>query len=79
MSIPQPPQDIQLMNIIDKLAQFVARNGKEFEQMTLEKQTNNSRFNFLRPGEEFYDYYQYKVMENRRNPMSEYACQKRVL
>ncbi len=65
--VPSPPQDIQLMNIIDKLAQFVARNGKEFEKMTLEKQINNSKFAFLRPGEEFFDYYQYKLMESRRS------------
>lgn len=71
MSIPQPPQDIQLMNIIDKLAQFVARNGKEFEKMTLDKQMNNERFNFLRQGEMYYDYYQYKVMECRRSGLSE--------
>lgn len=72
MSIPQPPQDISLMNTIDKLAQFVVRNGEEFEKMTLQKQINNSRFNFLRPGEEFYDYYQYKLMECRRSLLSEF-------
>lgn len=72
MSIPQPPQDIQLMNTIDKLAQFVVRNGEEFEKMTLQKQMNNSRFNFLKPGEEFYDYYQYKLMECRRSLLREF-------
>lgn len=71
MSVPQHPQDIQLMNIIDKLALFVARNGKEFEKMTQDKQINNARFNFLRPGEEFYDYYQYKLMECRSSLLSE--------
>lgn len=72
MSAPPPPQDIQLMNIIDKLAQFVARNGKEFEQMTLLKQMNNSKFDFLRPGEQFYDYYQYKLMESRRSVLRKF-------
>jgi calcium homeostasis ER protein len=66
MSAPTPPQDIQLMNIIDKLANFVARNGTEFEQLTFNKQINNAKFSFLRPGEEFYNYYQYKLMECRR-------------
>lgn len=50
----------ELRNIIDKLAQFVARNGPQFEQMTKEKQAGNPRFNFLFGGE-FYSYYQYKV------------------
>lgn len=52
--------DIDLKNIIDKLAQFVARNGPEFEQMTKNKQKGNPKFQFLYGGE-YYNYYQYKV------------------
>lgn len=52
--------DTELRNIIDKLAQFVARNGPEFEQMTKNKQKGNSKFQFLFGGE-YYNYYQYKV------------------
>lgn len=52
--------DIELRNIIDKLAQFVARNGPEFEQMTKNKQKGNPKFGFLFGGEHF-NYYQYKV------------------
>nr|CAD7602446.1 unnamed protein product [Timema genevievae] len=51
---------IELRNIIDKLAQFVARNGPEFEQMTKNKQKGNPKFSFLFGGEHF-NYYQYKV------------------
>ena len=39
--------DQELRNIIDKLAQFVARNGPEFEQMTKNKQKDNPKFSFL--------------------------------
>lgn len=60
MDLPKPPQDIELRNIIDKLAQFVARNGPEFEQMTKNKQKGNPKFGFLFGGEHF-NYYQYKV------------------
>ncbi|XP_043507384.1 calcium homeostasis endoplasmic reticulum protein isoform X1 [Frieseomelitta varia] len=56
----QAPTDIELRNIIDKLAQFVARNGPEFEQMTKNKQKDNPKFGFLFGGEHF-NYYQYKV------------------
>lgn len=42
------------------MAQFVARNGPEFEQMTKNKQKGNSKFQFLFGGE-YYNYYQYKV------------------
>jgi calcium homeostasis ER protein len=51
---------VELRNIIDKLAQFVARNGPEFEQMTKNKQKGNPKFSFLFGGEHF-NYYQYKV------------------
>ena len=47
-------------NIIDKLANFVARNGAEFENMTKEKQKNNPKFSFLFGGQH-YNYYQYKL------------------
>ncbi|XP_074109214.1 SR-related CTD associated factor 6 [Cotesia typhae] len=56
----QAPSDIELRNIIDKLAQFVARNGPEFEQMTKNKQKDNPKFSFLFGGE-YFNYYQYKV------------------
>lgn len=64
--MPIRPADQQLANIIDKLAEFVARNGTEFENMTKIKQQNNAKFSFLQSGKEFFDYYQYKVMEERR-------------
>lgn len=52
--------DHELRTIIDKLAQFVARNGPEFEHMTKEKQRDNPRFYFLFGGE-YFNYYQYRV------------------
>ncbi|KAG1668399.1 Calcium homeostasis endoplasmic reticulum protein [Nymphon striatum] len=60
MDLPKPPEDQELKNIIDKLGQFVARNGPEFEQMTKNKQKDNKKFSFLFGGE-FFNYYQYKV------------------
>ncbi|VDL89934.1 unnamed protein product [Schistocephalus solidus] len=61
---PLPPPDAETRNIIDKLAQFVARNGPEFESMTKEKQRDNPKFSFLYGGE-FCDYYHHKVEEER--------------
>lgn len=60
MDIPVPPEDQELRNVIDKLAQFVARNGPEFEKMTMEKQKDNPKFSFLFGGD-YYNYYQYKL------------------
>uniref|UniRef100_A0A915JFV3 SURP motif domain-containing protein n=1 Tax=Romanomermis culicivorax TaxID=13658 RepID=A0A915JFV3_ROMCU len=57
---PKAPDDMELKNIIDKLAQFVARNGPEFENMTKQKQKDNPRFSFLYGGD-YFQYYVYKV------------------
>lgn len=66
MAMPQRPHDSQLANIIEKLAKFVAKNGPEFEQMTKLKQKDNQQFSFLLRENEFFNYYQFKVMEERR-------------
>ena len=60
MDLPRPPDDPEAKNIIDKLAQFVARNGPEFEKMTKTKQEGNPKFAFLFGGEN-YAYYDFKV------------------
>uniref|UniRef100_F6R9D9 Calcium homeostasis endoplasmic reticulum protein n=1 Tax=Ciona intestinalis TaxID=7719 RepID=F6R9D9_CIOIN len=60
MDIPKPPDEPEVKNIIDKLANFVARNGVEFENMTKSKQRNNPKFSFLFGGEH-YGYYQYQL------------------
>lgn len=52
--------DTSLRNIIDKLAEFVARNGLEFETITKAKQQGNPKFAFLHGGE-YYPYYQWRV------------------
>ncbi|XP_075997724.1 calcium homeostasis endoplasmic reticulum protein [Genypterus blacodes] len=68
MDIPIPPDDQELRNVIDKLAQFVARNGPEFEKMTMEKQKDNPKFSFLFGGD-YFSYYKCKlVMEQQQHP-----------
>ena len=67
--------DLDLKNIIDKLANFVARNGPEFEQMTKQKQKDNPKFSFLFGGE-FFNYYQYRVtteQASKYNPSSPFC------
>uniref|UniRef100_A0A0K8URH6 Calcium homeostasis endoplasmic reticulum protein n=1 Tax=Bactrocera latifrons TaxID=174628 RepID=A0A0K8URH6_BACLA len=61
MDVPPPPRDSSLRNIIDKLAEFVARNGPEFEMITKQKQHGNPKFDFLYGGE-YAGYYQYRVV-----------------
>lgn len=54
------PQDQELKNIIDKLANFVARNGTKFEEMTKTKQKDNPKFSFLFGGD-YFNYYKWRV------------------
>ncbi|KAM3876209.1 calcium homeostasis endoplasmic reticulum protein [Diretmus argenteus] len=66
--IPNPPEDQELRNVIDKLAQFVARNGPEFEKMTMEKQKDNPKFSFLFGGD-YFGYYKCKLaIEQQQHP-----------
>ncbi|CAD6190228.1 unnamed protein product [Caenorhabditis auriculariae] len=56
-----PPPDIR--TIVDKTASFVARNGIDFENKIREKESNNSRFNFLSNTDPYHAYYRKKVIE----------------
>lgn len=68
MSVPpRPPGDQVLANIIEKLAEFVARNGPEFEMNIKAKQKDNQKFLFLKPNNEFNAFYNWKVQQERRN------------
>ncbi|KAJ1350483.1 hypothetical protein KIN20_006281 [Parelaphostrongylus tenuis] len=57
---PRAPQDDDLRNAIERLAVFVAKNGPEFEKMTMEKQEGNPKFAFLYGGP-FNEYYRFCV------------------
>lgn len=45
----------------DKTAQFVARNGPEFEKRILANEKDNVKFQFLQPTSPFHAYYQLKI------------------
>eukprot|EP00898_Chlorokybus_atmophyticus_P003838 jgi/Chlat1/4455/Chrsp29S04408 len=61
VGIIHPPLDIR--NIVDKTAQFVAKNGAEFEKRIHASNKGNVKFNFLNPGDPYHAYYQYKLKE----------------
>lgn len=58
-----PPPDLR--NIVDKTASFVARNGPDFESRIQQNEQNNPKFNFLKIGDPYNAYYQFKVREIR--------------
>eukprot|EP00741_Cyanophora_paradoxa_P022730 tig00021501_g21952.t1 len=58
-----PPPDVR--NIIDKTAQFVAKNGEDFERRIMMNERNNVKFNFLQYADPYNAYYKWKIMEFR--------------
>ena len=61
--LPLPPPDLQ--PIVDKTAEYVARNSEQFERTVLEKHCGDPRFGFLNPWNQFYGYYKSKVQQIR--------------
>ncbi|KAL7303293.1 hypothetical protein TKK_0004485 [Trichogramma kaykai] len=53
-----PPADVQI--IIDKMASYVAKNGRDFE--TIVKNKGDPRFNFLELSHQYYGYYAHKLV-----------------
>ncbi|XP_028400439.1 splicing factor, suppressor of white-apricot homolog isoform X2 [Dendronephthya gigantea] len=62
--IPPPPD---LKPICDKLAEYVARNGKHFEENIRTK--NDPRFDFINETSDHYTYYQTRIREFELNPV----------
>lgn len=58
-SIIIPPPDIK--TIVDKTADFVARNGIAFEEKLKENEKANPKFTFLFPQDAYNCYYQWKI------------------
>ncbi|XP_052207341.1 uncharacterized protein LOC127811477 isoform X2 [Diospyros lotus] len=62
-----PPSDPELQKRIDKLVEYAAKNGPEFEVMIREKQQDNPAYSFLFGGEG-HNYYRYKLWISTRPP-----------
>jgi hypothetical protein len=55
-----PPPDIRA--VVDKTAQFVARNGKSFEQRILGSgEGKTAKFNFMKQFDPYHAYYEQKI------------------
>ena len=56
-----PPPDLRA--IVDKTAQFIAKNGEEFEQRIIAQQKDNTKFKFLSRKDPYHAYYKAKIAE----------------
>ncbi|RZF48483.1 hypothetical protein LSTR_LSTR007761 [Laodelphax striatellus] len=68
--IDTPPADLQL--IIDKMASYVAKNGRDFESIVRSK--GDPRFHFLNPTNQFYPYY-LKQVERYESVLKPSVCE----
>ena len=67
---PPPPHDIATRERIDKMAEYIIRNGPQFETMMREKQRGNSEFAFLYggPHSDYFRYALYCLSQPRQGP-----------
>lgn len=55
-----PPPEIRA--VVDKTAQFVAKNGKSFEQRILSSnEGKTAKFNFMKEFDPYHAYYEFKI------------------
>ncbi|KAJ4975326.1 hypothetical protein NE237_000432 [Protea cynaroides] len=53
--ILEPPSHLKRM--VDKIVEFILKNGKEFEAILIEQDSKNGRFPFLLPSNQYHPYY----------------------
>merc|ERR1712142_198599 len=61
IGIIYPPPEVR--NIVDRTANFVARNGPEFEDRIRANEADNIKFDFLNPDDPYNAYYAHKLKE----------------
>ncbi|XP_058220132.1 uncharacterized protein LOC131330530 isoform X3 [Rhododendron vialii] len=53
--ILEPPSELK--KLVDKIVEFIVRNGKQFEAVLLEQDSKHGRFPFLLPSNQYHPYY----------------------
>ncbi|XP_030542852.1 splicing factor, suppressor of white-apricot homolog isoform X2 [Rhodamnia argentea] len=51
----EPPSDVK--RLVNKIVEFIVKNGEAFESVLIEQDKNNGRFPFLLPSNQYYHYY----------------------
>ncbi|GAQ80230.1 hypothetical protein KFL_000490200 [Klebsormidium nitens] len=55
VGVNEPP--LQTKRVIEKMVEFIARNGRQFEEVVRKKDEGEGRFPFLAPGDSYHGYY----------------------
>lgn len=51
------------IEIADKTAEYVAKNGSAFEEIVAKSEANNPKFSFMKPNDPYRAYFEQKVIE----------------
>lgn len=62
-SQPVPPPELR--PVVDKTAEYVAKNSDDFERTVLDRHIGDVRFGFLNPWDQYHPYYQLMKQYNR--------------
>ena len=52
-----------MLELADKMAEFVAKNGQSFEDLVIKAESNSSKFSFVNQNDPYRPYYSQKVQE----------------
>ncbi|XP_050216621.1 uncharacterized protein LOC126667646 [Mercurialis annua] len=63
--VVEPPSDLK--RVVDKIVEFILRNGKELEAVLVQQDTNHGRFPFLLPSNIYHPYY-LKALQKAKEP-----------
>ncbi|CAI0436361.1 unnamed protein product [Linum tenue] len=65
LPIVEPPSDMK--RVVDKIVEFILRNGKEFEAVLVQQDAKHGRFPFLSPSNQYHLYY-LKALQKAQEP-----------
>ncbi|GLT61578.1 hypothetical protein SLA2020_342750 [Shorea laevis] len=55
LPVVEPPSDLK--RVVDKIVEFIMKNGREFESVLAEQDVKHGRFPFLLPSNQYHPYY----------------------
>ncbi|XP_074346523.1 uncharacterized protein LOC141685313 isoform X2 [Apium graveolens] len=67
-SMIEPPSEMKKM--IAKIVEFILKNGKQFEAVLIEQDSEHGRFPFLLPSSQYYQYYLQVLQEAQKSKVS---------
>jgi splicing factor 3A subunit 1 len=76
MNVIYPPPELK--TVVDTTAQFVSRNGKDFEHRILSNETSKSKFGFLLTENPYHAYYLMRIDDFTKNPSLEIEKPKKL-